>query len=223
MADFDVIIPCKALAEGKSRLAPVLSKSARYELCAVMLQQTLTVAVDVVSPSHIWLTTPDDFAESLASKFGTKVIADDGKDLNHALELARAAIHPRSRELENGLMVLPIDLPLLCAESLERFVASTADVTISADRTGTGTNALFLKGTAVTHFPFRYGRDSFYRHCELSGVNRHELRVVDDLTLALDLDTPDDLALVPMVVANARCRSDFFGDNREHRRERLSR
>jgi 2-phospho-L-lactate guanylyltransferase len=106
-------------------------------------------------------------------------------------------------------MILPIDLLLLCAESLERFVASTADVTISADRIGTGTNALFLKGAAAIHFPFRYGRNSFYRHCELSRANRHELRVVDDLTLALDLDQPDDLALVPIVVANARRRSDF--------------
>ena len=77
--------------------------------------------------------------------------------------------------------------------SRRRFVASTADVTISADRTGTGTNALFLKGTAVTHFPFRYGRHSFYRHCELSGVNRHELRVVVRLVTHEVLQADDDV------------------------------
>ena len=209
VADFHVIIPCKALAEGKSRLAPVLSRAARYELCAAMLQQTLTVALNVVSPSHIGLTTPDDFAKAMAFKFGTNVLADDGKDLNRALELARTVIQARSGELENGLMVLPIDLPLISAESLGRFVAGGADVTIWADRAGTGTNALFLKGAAAIHFPFHYGRDSFYRHRELGRASRYELRIINDLALALDLDDPDDLALVPIVAANARRCSAF--------------
>ena len=48
MSEFHIVIPCKALAEGKSRLASMLSPRQRYELCAAMLRQTIDVAVEIV-------------------------------------------------------------------------------------------------------------------------------------------------------------------------------
>jgi 2-phospho-L-lactate/phosphoenolpyruvate guanylyltransferase len=201
MSDFHILIPCKGLAAGKSRLAPLLSPSERYELCAALLRQTIDVAVEIVRPHHVWLTTPDDFAKAVAGKLGINVIADNGTDLNTALELARRAIVGQTGELENGLMVLPIDLPLISQTAIERSMAEHADVTIAADLARKGTNVLSLKGPAVIGFPFRYGRGSFHRHCELARRSKYTLRIIDDFALAFDLDEPHDLLRLPLAAA----------------------
>jgi len=193
MSEFHIVIPCKALAEGKSRLASMLSPRQRYELCAAMLRQTIDVAVEIVRPERIWLTTPDDLATAVADKLGINVVLDTGTDLNAALELARKTIHSQIRERDRGLMVLPIDLPLINPAAIERSMTAGAEVTIAADRAKTGTNFLYLKGPSIVRFPFSYGANSFHRHCEAARRRKYQLRIIDDFALAFDLDEPDDL------------------------------
>jgi 2-phospho-L-lactate guanylyltransferase len=201
MSDFDIIIPCKALAEGKSRLAPLLSPSERRELCAALLAQTINVAVEITRPDHIWLTTPDDFAKAAAGQRGINVVADNGTSLNAALELARAAIRGQGGALKNGLMVLPIDLPLVDTAAIERSITTGAEVAIAADRARTGTNFLYLQGRTIDRFPFGYGANSFHRHCETARRRQYGLRIIDDVALAFDLDGPDDLLQLPRAAA----------------------
>jgi 2-phospho-L-lactate guanylyltransferase len=201
MSDFDIIIPCKALAEGKSRLAPLLSPSERHELCAALLTQTIDVAVEIARPDHIWLTTPDDFARAVAGKRGINVVADNGTSLNLALELARAAIRGQAGAPKNGLMVLPIDLPLIDPVAIERSITAGAEVAIAADRAKTGTNFLYLQGRAIDRFPFSYGANSFHRHCQWARRRQYHLRIIDDVALAFDLDEPDDLLQLPRAAA----------------------
>ena len=110
---FEVLIPCKPLAEGKSRLAPVMSGQERHELCAAMLRQTITIVMQIVRPEHIWLTTSDELAAAIVRECGVTVIPESGSDLNRALELARRHIQTRTGADMQGLMVLPIDLPLV--------------------------------------------------------------------------------------------------------------
>lgn len=201
MSDFDIIIPCKALAEGKSRLAPLLSPSERRELCAALLAQTIDVAVEITRPDHIWLTTPDDFAKTAAGQRGINVVADNGTSLNAALELARAAIRGQAGALKNGLMVLPIDLPLIDTAAIGRSITTGAEVAIAADRARTGTNFLYLQGRAIDRFPFNYGASSFHRHCETARRRQYGLCIIDDVALAFDLDEPDDLLQLPRAAA----------------------
>ena len=69
-----VIIPCKALASGKSRLAPVLSRDARARLCARLLQHTLDVATALVPRFNVWLVTSDPEALQLADRCGVGIL-----------------------------------------------------------------------------------------------------------------------------------------------------
>jgi 2-phospho-L-lactate/phosphoenolpyruvate guanylyltransferase len=205
MSEFHIVIPCKALAEGKSRLASMLSPRQRYELCAALLRQTIDVAVEIVRPEWIWLTTPDDLATAVADKLGINVVPDAGTDLNAALDLARTAIHSQIRERDHGLMVLPIDLPLIDPTAIGRSIRAGAEVTIAADRAKTGTNFLYLKGPAIVRFPFSYGTNSFHRHCESARRHKYRLRIIDDFALAFDLDEPNDLVQLARAVPLTSC------------------
>ncbi len=90
-----IIIPCKALASGKSRLAPVLSRDARARLCARLLQQTLDIATALVPHDKVWLVTSDAEALRFADGRGVSVVADPDGGLNAALEAARRAVFDR--------------------------------------------------------------------------------------------------------------------------------
>ena len=188
--DRAIVIPCKALAHGKSRLAPVLAPDARARLCARLLRRTLDAAVALVPSSAVWLVTADAEAASLAVRCGVTVVGDPGADLNAALEAARRAVF--GRDVLEGLFILPIDLPLLDPAALADVMAVEADVAIASDRRGSGTNALNLSGAAARHLPFSYGEGSFLRHCDLARRGGHTLRVVTNDTLAFDLDEPRD-------------------------------
>jgi len=172
MPQFDILIPCKPLAEGKSRLTPVLPGQERHELCAAMLRQTIKIVMQIVGPERIWLTTSDELAAAIVRECGVTVIPENGSDLNSALELARRHIQTRTAADLNGLMVLPIDLPLVDAAAVERPVVDGAEVVLASNQAKTGSNLLYLTGAAAAEFPFSYGKYSFRRHCELARRGR---------------------------------------------------
>jgi 2-phospho-L-lactate/phosphoenolpyruvate guanylyltransferase len=189
--DQAIVIPCKALAHGKSRLAPVLAPDARASLCAWLLRRTLDTAMTFVPSTAVWLVTADAEAVSLAERYGVTAVADPGGGLNVALDAARRAVFDRDDRVE-GLLVLPIDLPRLDPAALADATAGGADVAIAGDRRGSGTNVLNLMGAAARHLPFSYGEGSFHRHCNLARRAGHVLRVVANDALAFDLDEPGD-------------------------------
>ena len=187
-----VLIPCKPLSEGKSRLAELLSSRKRRELCASLLDQTLTLAKLVTSPDRIFLITADIEAMVQASAHSVSVIADHANDLNGALSEGRKRVllDPALTNSE-GLLILPIDLPLATEASLMK-VAGYCDVTLACDRRKTGTNLLALRCGAVQDFPFSFGDDSFIRHRDIARRAGYSFSIVDDPALAFDLDTAED-------------------------------
>jgi 2-phospho-L-lactate guanylyltransferase len=190
-AERAIVIPCKALACGKSRLSPVLAPDARARLCAQMLQRAIKTALALVPHSSVWLVTSDVEATSLAARLGVTIVPDPGAGLNAALETARRAVFDRDHRVES-LLILPIDLPLLHAEALAGAFAGGADVAIAADRARSGTNLLHLSSIAARDLPFSYGEGSFHRHRYLALRSGYTLRVMADDALAFDLDEPRD-------------------------------
>lgn len=191
MLHSNILIPCKPLSEGKSRLAQLLSPRARYELCTSLLCQTLELARLVVDPSRIFLITADEAAAARARALGIAVVADGTNGLNGALELGRERIQRHRQPGADGLIVLPIDLPLADEAAIEKALG-TCDVTLAADSRRSGTNLLALRGKAARHFPFSFGANSFVRHRESARRAGYSLVEVDDPTLAFDLDAPED-------------------------------
>lgn len=211
MPPFEILIPCKPLAEGKSRLAPVMSGQDRHKLCAAMLRQTITIVMQIVRPEHIWLTTSDELAAAMVRECGVTVIPESGSDLNSALELARRHIQTRARAGLHGLMVLPIDLPLVDVAAVKRPVVDGAEVVVASNRAKTGTNLLYLTGAAVAKFPFSYGKNSFPRHCELARRGRYTLSIINNSVLAFDLDEPSDLLHLPRSVTLSQAVEEHVG------------
>ncbi len=186
-----ILIPCKALALGKSRLSPMLAAPERAALCVELLRRTLDCALDVVPAERCHLVSGDAAAADLAMARRVGTIAEPPEaGLNPALGQARDTI---CADAAAALLVLPIDLPFASAGTLQALVAIGGDVVAAPDRHGRGTNALYLATTGAASFAFRFGSGSLAAHraeAEARGLSFHLFK---DPALAFDLDEPEDL------------------------------
>jgi len=94
----------------------------------------------------------------------------------------------------DAALVLPADLPLITPEAIARFLGMVGDATVGVapNRAETGTNALLLRPPSALAPSF--GPDSFARHRALAEAGGLSVATVRIPELALDLDTPADLA-----------------------------
>jgi len=184
-----ILIPCKRLSAGKSRLSPCLNDKERQTLCESLLARTVELAAGFVGPDLIRVITADPDAIAIATRYLVSTIPDPTSELNSALEHARSRLALEGLS-NRSLMVLPIDLPFATRASLTAAGDNPADIVIAADESGTGTNLLLLRGGAW-EFPFRFGPDSYSQHvsqAQLSGLTFVSLA---DWRLARDIDSPD--------------------------------
>jgi 2-phospho-L-lactate guanylyltransferase len=186
-----LLIPCKPLDAGKSRLAPVLSARQRRDLCAHLLARTLRLATDIAERRDIFLVTADRDATAQARVEGFSVIVDQAGTLNGALRQARERVVADSPALER-MLILPIDLVSAHRAALGG-LDTGCDVTIVGDRTRFGTNVLMLRDDAARRFPFRFGTQSLARHASIARRMGYSLAVITDCPqLSFDLDAPED-------------------------------
>lgn len=184
-----IVIPIKAPALCKTRLAPILGEAERQAIVAEMLRRTVSAASDATGADEFFLLGP--------SRHGLPdhipLLADEGQGLNASLAAAR------DEALGEGitrLLLLSADLPLLTADDVAFLLRSPADAVAAApDRSGYGTNALLLPLPAAAHFLFRYGEDSLTAHRAEAARLGLPFVTVKRLGLALDIDTPADLSL----------------------------
>jgi 2-phospho-L-lactate/phosphoenolpyruvate guanylyltransferase len=171
------IIPFAPAGERKTRLSGMLGPMARDALAEEMLGHVCGVLAQVDEIDRVVLLS--DTAIS-----GMDWLDDFGLPLNQALESARLRI-------DTPLLVLFADLPLLCAQDVRHLLSITdSGAAIAADRHGKGTNAIALGDATPFHFAF--GPSSLERH----GEQAPDAPIVRNrLGLALDVDTPADLAL----------------------------
>lgn len=185
-----VVVPVKSIANGKSRLAPILGRPRRQRLNRALLCRTLELARALVGDRVVVVSHCAE-TKTIAEAFGAHVLREPrAVGLNRALGLARdhAVAHGA-----RGLLVLPSDLPLATLPDLRRLRrigGHRGSVVICRDRHGQGTNALYLN--RPSKFRFCFGPDSAAAHveeahrCALSAITAEPAR------LAFDLDTPED-------------------------------
>lgn len=181
-----VIIPVNRLERAKGRLSDVLSAGERRELALITLE-TVVVSASEAGLQPVILTADKGIATAF---HGVEVLPEQAglSGLNSQLEAAITR--------ESDVLIVHGDLPLVTGSALARFVAAATvapSIALVRSRDG-GTNALLLRPPG--RFELRYGRASFAAHdiaARAAGmaVVRHR-----DATLALDLDTPDDLLLL---------------------------
>jgi 2-phospho-L-lactate/phosphoenolpyruvate guanylyltransferase len=200
--DVGVIVAVKRLAAAKTRLAPVLSPSAREQVVLAMLVDTLTAAARVEAVHSVTVITPDDVAAAAAAQAGADVLTDPTPQshpdpLNNAIVAAERVV----AENVGNLVVLQGDLPALRPQELGGAISAARSHQRSfvADRPGTGTAALCAFGVPLDP---RLGPDSAARHrnsgcVELTGAWSG---------LRCDVDTPADLAVARRLGVGAATR-----------------
>lgn len=194
------LIPVRSLTSGKTRLAGALGGDERADLIREMLGGVVSAALGSGVIGRVIVISPDDDVLSLAGHLAPDLIAlrqsADQPGLIPALEQGRAFARERGAA---AMVILFGDLPLLSADDVRTMVASDADIVVSPDRHGEGTNALLLRFSPGMRnrpdpFRFQFGAGSFQKH--LAEADRLALmrETVVTAGTSLDVDTPADLA-----------------------------
>ena len=184
------ILPVKSFGAAKQRLAESLGTGSRQALAQAMFADVLGSVRRVPGLDGIVVVTSDRAAESAASGSSVSVLREAAES-GHS----QAAIVGIRHALDQGyerVLLIPGDTPLVQAAELAGLLAGSVGVTVVPDRHGTGTNALVL--TPPDAIEPSFGPGSFERHvaaAERAGVPH---RVEEVPGLALDVDTPADLA-----------------------------
>lgn len=188
-----MIVPVKPFGEGKSRLAALLDATQRGEFSRQWLRHVLTVATSWGRFAGMVVISRDPAVLAVASEQGAQPLREQGDDLNLALEMARAYAVAAGAD---AVLVLPSDLPVLAVEDLDELydlALEGSGMVIASSHDG-GTNALLLRPPQAIAYAF--GEASFARHIALAAAAGLSIRVYHSATLALDIDHPEDLALV---------------------------
>lgn len=184
------IVPVKRLTAAKSRLAGALDATDRSALMLAMLADVLMNLRRSRGIARVVVVTDDREVRHRAIAEGAEVVADhdSGSHSAAALRGIAAAAAPTDR-----VLLAPGDCPLVRVEELDELLLTPQPaVVVVPDRHGAGTNALLLDPPDAIDPSF--GEGSRDRHLQLATAAGVEgvVRVLP--SLALDIDTPDDLA-----------------------------
>ncbi len=185
------ILPVKSFAQAKQRLREDLAAHDRRALVEAMFADALVALGRVPSLERIVVVSGDRVAQRIAGGYGASVVEDDERGHNTAATQGIRAV------LEDGIeraLLVPGDCPLLSPADLDALLTHPTgerSALIVPDRHGTGTNALLLTPPDVLAPSF--GPDSRRRHLADASAAGVPAEVVELESLALDVDTLDDL------------------------------
>lgn len=177
-----MLVPVKAFAVAKGRLAGALDPDQRNRLARLMAARVVAAG----RPMSVHVVCDDAAVAVWARGEGAEVLWRPGRGLDKAVRDGVEALH------EQGVarvIVAHADLPLAVRLG---WVGRFPGVTIVPDRRDDGTNVITVP-TGVG-FRFAYGAGSFRRHAREARRCGLALRVVRDPLLGFDVDLPGDLA-----------------------------
>ncbi len=197
------ILPVKRFGESKARLGDELSGGTRRALAEAMMTDVLMALRRTKAISEVLLVTCEPAAEAIGRGYGASVVHDDAEDgqsiaatigVEHALEAGAQRV-----------LLVPGDCPAMDPVELSELLDLPdpgRSVVIVPDRHGSGTNALLLAPPDVIAPAF--GPDSRALHEQAATAAGVEFVIAEVVTLALDVDTSDDLEELRSVLANRR-------------------
>ncbi len=182
-----VLIPVKAFAQSKTRLAPALDPAARAALARTMA----TSVVAAAAPFAVAVVCDDAEVAEWARDQGALVVWEPERGLNQAVEAGVARLGAGGVQ---RCIVAHADLPFVTTfePMMPRSRVAYAEVTMVGDRAGNGTNALCIPTGAG--FGFSYGPGSFQRHKAEAQRLGLAVRILEATDIAHDVDLPADLA-----------------------------
>jgi 2-phospho-L-lactate/phosphoenolpyruvate guanylyltransferase len=200
------IIPVKRFGHAKQRLLDSLDRPQRAALIKAMLADVLEATDRAELVERVIVVTGEGRAERLALRHAQRTttpleVFRDPDDRGHS-EAATLGII-RALALGAGCSaLLPGDCPLLDPGELDGVLGemTSGRVAVVPDRHGTGTNALLLCPADAIGPAF--GEGSAARHTDRGERAVHRVAVEPLPSLALDIDTPDDLRALATALAD---------------------
>lgn len=180
--DCVVLVPVKAFTAAKGRLAAVLGPDDRARLARWSADRVLAAAGEL--PTYV--ACDDEAVAEWATSRGATVLWHPGVGLNASVA---NSVDDLTALGAQHVVVAHGDLPRAAHLTA---VAIRGAVTLVPDAHDDGTNVIAVP--AAAGFPFAYGPGSFRRHLASAVALGLPVVVRRDPLLALDLDTPTDLA-----------------------------
>ena len=201
------VVPVKDTGDAKRRLAGVLNGARRQQLALAMCEDVLATLTGVRELAGIVVVTVDPAAAVMAARYGARV-SSAGARAGHTGAVAAAA-----RELaREGMLTVPADIPLVEGDDIRELIdvhrRTTRDArtfTIVPARDERGSNAIVCSPAGAV--PLRFSADSFVPHLAAAKRCAIEPTVVHVPRIALDIDTPDDVAQFLATPSSTRARA----------------
>ncbi len=190
-----VVVPIKETGDAKGRLANVLGATRRQELALAMFEDVLATLARVRELTGIFVVTADPAAAAIAPRHGAQVLRE-GAHEGHTGAVAAAA-RRLSRE---AMLTVPGDIPLVQEEDIRQLIDAHRDALrrdapafiIVPAHDERGSNAVLC--SPANAVPLTFGTDSFLPHLAAARRCGIEPKVLKLPRVALDIDTPEDLA-----------------------------
>jgi 2-phospho-L-lactate guanylyltransferase len=191
------VLPVKRFRSAKSRLGEALDSRSRALLLGALLEDVLAALERAKLVERVIVVSGERRAERVAMRAARRMttpieVLRDPSDPGHSEAATLGVV--RAKALGSACAaLLPGDCPLVDPAELDGALGRAREgrVGVIPDRHGTGTNGLVLAPPDA--IPPAFGPGSRDRHLQLADA-RGLAGEVDELpSLALDLDTPDDL------------------------------
>jgi 2-phospho-L-lactate guanylyltransferase len=201
------IIPVKRFGRAKQRLLDALDRPARAALVKAMLRDVLAAVSETQQIERLIVVTGDGRAERIALRHAQRTttpleVLRDPHDAGHPQAATLGIIRAKALGAE-CVALLPCDCPLLQPDELDDALdrMRPGRVAVIPDRHGTGTNGLLLCPPDAIGPAF--GEGSRERHLQRGRSVGHEAQIEGLTSMALDLDTLDDLEAMAAVLTDS--------------------
>lgn len=190
------VVPLKHLRYAKQRLAGLLQPHERRRICLAMLFDVVRSLKKVPAIGDIRVLTSDPEVETAlrARHPDVQTMRDpDRGGLNGALTHAVRAL---KQEGVSRVLIVPADVPMVEPRDVNEVLNSTHGLSlgIAHDKTGEGTNLLFLSPPSIVDLHF--GPRSFEEHVTEARRKGIGYRVFSPPSLLCDVDDPQDIRVL---------------------------
>ena len=205
MRNVHAVVPIKETREAKNRLASVFSANQRRQLALAMAADVLSVLAKVRELAGILVVTTDPKVALLATQYGATVSDERASDGHTEVvnACARRLAHARST-----MLALPSDIPLVKVQDIQRILSAgreSPSFVIVPAHDERGSNAIL--SAPADAVPLRFGENSFFPHLAAARACGIVPVVLNCSSIALDIDTPVDVARFMSIPSRTRSRA----------------
>jgi 2-phospho-L-lactate guanylyltransferase len=205
MSGIWAVVPVKETAQAKQRLEPLLPAPVRRRLMLAMVEDVLAALAAAPGLAGIAVVTVDPDVARLARRYSARLLEDGARD-GHTGAVAAAARRLAAERCE-GLLTVPGDIPLVTAAEITAVIGArrpSPSFTIVPSHDERGSNAVLLSPPDAV--PLAFGDDSFRPHLRAAEARGIAPAVLHLPGIALDIDTPADLAAFARQPSQTRAR-----------------